>query len=257
MKIDISVNHYGPTSNCLTFSDQSQIWVNIKGSDEEHRGSGYINNIFPTNHFGDGIEDFKKQTLPGTIVKTVYMEKCNGGRDNPNVYNSIEEYVADPAVKRRCHRFMTDRTNYFSTNGDPEYVDAIHTFKFDNHPLEFTLSYPIWKSIIPQEWYNEFHADIIEKLSKSETWENADVAIHNTEVTDDLFGNRLFPVLKAPVKKLNKMKNICKNFKNCSKPLTDDKFVYIGIRSKPNEIDTIRDIYLAGGCILQNQSWDW
>ena len=53
------------------------------------------------------------------------------------------------------------------------------------------------------------------------------------------------------------MQDICYGFKSFSDPLTDSKFVYIGIRSKKYEIDTINEIYEAGGWILCDQQWDW
>lgn len=262
-KIEINVAHYGPNHNLdSTEVNQSRIWVNvyyIEDGESELIGTDYINNPFPKDYFGTDSKNFQRQAFSGVMLKTVVMEHSNGGRSNENVYNSVTEYLADPVVKELCRAHINGGLAYAlsSNGGDPDKVDYVVTCKFDDFPEEFTVENRSYDSIIPQAWLNEFCSDTIVGLSKCGVWPDAESAIKNTERNDDLFGERLFPVLKAPKELASLMRDICYGFKSYSDPLEDDEFVYIGIRSKIYEICTINEIYAAGGWILQYQQWDW
>lgn len=260
-KIEIAVQHYAPSRGDSKIPDRSKIWVNVnnyENGNKELIGSGYITNPFSLDYFGSD-EEFSKETFTGSLVKTVVMEHSNGGRSNNKQYSSLAEYLADPVVKESCREYITGGVaSVLSRNGgDPDKIDYITTWKFDQFPEEFTTSYSCWDKIIPQEWLNEFNAHTIVNLSKCSVWPNAARAISESQVEEDLFGDRLFPVLKAPIELTGKMQDICYGFRSFSDPLTDSEFVYIGIRSKKYEIDTINEIYEAGGWILCDQQWDW
>ena len=261
-KIEINVTNYAPTNADFKTPDQSRIWVGVYTDDDDSEciGTGYIPNPFPLDYFGAAGEEFQRRTFSGELVKTVVMEHLNGGRSNSREYSSLTEYLADPAVKEKCRQVITGGLAYTlggDFGGDPDKIDYINTCRWAEFPLEFDVSTCSWDSIVPQEWLNEFHADTIIELGKCSVWSDADKAIAECTVEDDLFGNRLFPVLKAPVELTSQMQSICDGFKSCSEPLSDSEFVYIGIRSKTYEIDTIHEIYAAGGWILCDQQWDW
>ena len=258
MKIDIDVRQYALHRLDSNNPDKSKIWVTISHPEEYSLGCGYISNPFPEGYFDAEDGTFKKQKLTGVVTKTVVMESSNGCRSNTKEYSSIQEYLADPIVKEACRYITVGRLGAkIARCGDPNRVDFIRTFKIDGYSEEFTLSDSYYSNIIPQEWTNEFHANTIEVLSKCKVWDTAQQALNNTESTDDFFGERYFPVLKAPVELTETMQSICYGFKSHSIPLTDSEFVYIGIRSKSCEIGTISEIYEAGGCILRDQEWDW
>lgn len=262
MKIDIDVRHYAPQIGDFKNPDKSKIWVILQDpldDDSWSIGSGYIANIFPEGYFDAEDGTFNAQKLTGVVTKTVVMEHSNGGRSNNKEYSSVHEYLADPIVKQACRDIIIGGlgAKLSRNGGDPDRVDFVRTFKIDGYSVEFTVSDSCFDSIIPQEWTNEFHSNVITGLAKCKVWDTAQQAIENTESTYDLFGERYFPVLKAPVELASKMENICDGFKSYSTPLTDSEFVYIGIRSKPYEIDNIKEIYSAGGWILQYQEWDW
>lgn len=261
-KIEITVQNYAPTNCNFKAPDQSSIWVNVhfcEDGEDDYIGSGYIDNPFPLDYFGAVGEEFRRETFSGVLVKTVIMEHANGGRSNNKQYSSLLEYLADPLVKELCRKSITGGLAYsFSSDGgDPDNIDYVNTCKFDQFPEEFEISHTTYDSIVPQAWLNEFNSDTIIGLGKCAVWPDADKAIAESTVEDDLFGLRAFPVLKAPIGLTSKMQSICGWFKSCSEPLSDSEFVYIGIRAKTYEIDTIREIYEAGGWILCDQQWDW
>ena len=261
-KIDIAVQHYAPQNGDFKNTDKSEIWVILRDPQDDDSwslGGGYIANIFPEGYFDAEDGSFKKQTVTGVVTRTVVMEHSNGGRTNTKKYSSVQEYLADPIVKAACKDIIVGGlgARISRNGGDPDRVDFVRTFKIDGYSAEFTVSDSCYDSVIPQEWLNEFNSDTIVGLSKCGVWPDADSAIRNTESNDDLFGERLFPVLKAPKELSSLMQDICYGFKSYSDPLMDDEFVYIGIRSKTYEIGTIKKIYEAGGWILQFQEWDW
>lgn len=261
MKLTVSVRHYGPThTDGLKFDGQSKIWVIVEDpqdSDDYMVGCGYIDNPFPENYFGESDKEFDKKVLPGTLVKTVFMEGSNGGRTNNKVYNSIPEYLADPVVKAAVREKCLG--GFSLRSGDPDSVDMISTFVLDEFPeKEFTVSDRNWGKIIPDEWYREFYEPIIERLDKADVWETAADAQHNTEVCDDLFGDRAFPVIRAPISLRSEIEDLAEGcFKSCSNTLVGSEYIYIGLRSKVYEIANFPEIYEKGGFILKYESWDW
>lgn len=262
MKIDIDVRHYAPKQGDSGNPNKSKIWVILQDpldDDSWSIGSGYIANIFPEGYFDAEDGTFKAKTVTGIVTRTVVMEHSNGGRINTKEYSSVQEYLADPIVKAACREHITGglMARIARGGGEPDRVDFIRTFKIDGYDSEFTVTDSCYDSIIPQGWINEFHSNVITVLAKCKVWDTAEQALQNSESTDDLFGERYFPVLKAPVVLTATMQSICDGFKGYSTPLTDSEFVYIGIRSKSYEIDNIKEIYDAGGWILCDQEWDW
>ena len=199
---------------------------------------------------------FEKQTFSGTILKNQYAEASNGGRTNETIYDSIQDYLKDPVVKERVKQKCLN--GFDLSPGDPDNVDEISTFVFDDFPETFfEIEQRSWDNVIPAEWYTEIYAKVISELDTYDVWENAGEAIDNTSTVDDLFGDRAFPVIRAPKALLREMRWLADNFKNCSNPLVGEEYVYIGLRAKPYEISNIAEIYEHGGSILKDKIWDW
>lgn len=236
--------------------DKSKIWVILtcENEDAPTLASGYINNIW-------NYEEFEKyQTVEAEILEHFYMEHYNGGRTNQKRYSSPEEYWADPSVKVNVQKsYGTGWSFSFGYSGDPDRLDVFYKFKIKDFQYTFELSSTDYDQSAPPEWYNEVHQNSIKKLQSLESFSSADDAINfnRNQPTDDLFGTRFFPVLKAPKDTASLMEDICYSFKSCSTQLTDDEYVYIGIRSKERELDTIYEIYEKGGTILKDACWDW
>jgi hypothetical protein len=239
--------------------DKSLVWAMLYDADAEWEfGSlacGYIPNQF-------NLEEIdKEQRYDVNMSAWYYMEHSNGGRTNQTRYTSIEEYWADPKVKRSVQSKYREGMEFsFAYCGDPDRLDAIYVFSIKaTFGHQYKLTGHLYDDATPPEsWYNEVHAELLVELDSLEVFESASEAIHSQNKADDLFGERYFPVAKAPIDKKEQLIEACHAFKGCSKPLYDDKFVYIGIRSKPHEIGEINEIYsIEGGAILKNRDWDW
>jgi hypothetical protein len=267
-EVSIRPANYGYSMVARKAEDQSKLWVVVESKtlfeNEEYGqklrlGVGYIDNLFPENYFGIP-ENFKSElVLDGFLTEFYFMEHANGGHGNKVPYSSISSYIDDPFVKHRFEKRQFNRFD-FSDCGEPERVDLIIKFRIQGPtsiPIIFELSESIWEEVIPLHWYSEAHAQTIQNLSKLECYDTSDEAIESIVTENDLFGQRLFPVLKAPKELMDTMKKHCGNFKSYSKVLMDDEFIYIGIRSKEYEIDTIHDIYKDNGKIIKDVQWDW
>lgn len=263
--VEVKVIHYGYTGQNKP-GDQARIWVCLSSTSIEEEwggrlvlGSGYIPNPFPTDYFLTATGEFNSTPVPGVITELKVKEHLNGGRMNDKTYSSLAEYVADPMVKELVQRKA--KTDIFDWPcGDPEHADLI--VKFSLHPdtgftQEFEVKKTIWDNIIPAEWYSEIHADVITWLQVLDVYDNAAEALAGTVPTPDFFGERLFPVIKAPKALADVMLEHASSFKGHSTPLFDNEHVYIGVRSKPHEISEITDIYASGGTILKGKQWDW
>lgn len=218
---------------------------------------GWISNLY----IGLSEIDLEKEYFVN-MKEVYYMEHLNGGRTNTRKYATPEDYWADPVVKELVQRQYREGMGFcFSHNGNPDQMDRIYIFQINGQRVEMeeTLYDCDEENFAPPlEWYNEVHVDKIQELGKADVFSSAEEALANVSKTDDLFGERFFPVAKAPLEQKDLLIDACHAFKGCSKPLMDDKHVYIGIRSKLHEIGTINDIYeIDGGVIVQNQEWNW
>jgi hypothetical protein len=236
--------------------DKTKIWgVIVKDADDEDTlsGYGYIDNIF-------GIEEINKEKLYDiNILAIKYLEHSNGGRTNKKEYNSVEDYWADPKVKENvCRSYKEGLSFKFSYNGNPDEIDVKVVFEVVDYPGHtFTLYENLYTSKPPKEWYSECLSHVIDELKQKSSYPTHLDALEAQIKTDDLFGERYFPVLKAPIALEEQMVECAAYFKGHSKTLTDGENVYIGIRSKSHELGGITEIYEQGGTILVDTQWDW
>lgn len=261
VKLEINVVHYAPDHKNKSHN-KSEIWVvsKIKNELEEGMticaGHGYVLNVFGEDYFGNA-ENFRKETFDATIKSVSYFEHCNGGRQNTKAYQSVEEYLSDPVVKENLRR-KSIATVFDMSPGDPERIDVEIVFTFDKFPnVELMVTETSYEDIVPEEWYSEFYAKEINELETFDVFENAQEAIINTKIEEDIFGQRAFPVMRVPHNASKELIDCHYAFKNYSKPLKGKEFIYFGLRSKMSELDTINEIYELGGHILKNKQWDW
>jgi hypothetical protein len=239
--------------------DKSLVWAMLYDEESQSKyGSlacGYIANRL-------NLEEIDKEQKYDVVVNDIsYMENTNGGRSNTRQYATIEDYWKDPVVKDLVQSQYREGFEYsFAHDGNPAQIDAIYRFSIKatfGHRYELT-NHLYDEATPPESWYNEVHAELITELNGLEVFESASEAIEGQNKADDLFGERYFPVAKAPVWQYHQLIEACHAFKGCSNPLYDDKFVYIGIRSKQNELCEINEIYsIEGGAILKNREWNW
>lgn len=246
------------------YSDKKDlIWFNVYSAEVVDKfdnpiliGSSYVKNIFTD----DQIRKDENNTfleLTGIIEDIKFLEKSNGGRSNEKEYSSVQDYFNDPKVKRNIEQKCKAGVLSF-ISGDPDKVSIKTKIKLNIVPEQLiVVELGVYDDFVPPEWYNEFHADILDRLLTKEHYASSSEAINGLTYHEDLFGDRYFPVIKASIDKIEQMKILASEFKNWSKPLFNDQFVFIGLRAKPDEIYTIEDIYNAGGYILKNVDWDW
>lgn len=261
-KVEIQICHYAHNRETQKSDDQSKIWVNVVHSEinefEDWKlrlGGGYMNNPYPKDYFGDS-GNFRKTSIEGVLKDFCFKEHMNGGRGNVKSYSSITEYFADPLVKELF--FKKIKGGLFGMQaGDPDKVDFECSIRLVEFPITAVFKESIWEDFIPREWYNEVYADAIKELSTINSWDTYEEAFENQQRQDDLFGERYFPVIKAPLNLKEVMLECAGNFKSHSKPIDDGTYVYIGLRSKSYELSEMSEVYNQGGTILKHKEWDW
>jgi hypothetical protein len=235
--------------------DKSKIWVLLQEEDDctnTSLVSGYIDNCLNI----DEIDRTAK--YPVELLSQYWMEHTNGGRSNLKQYLTPLDYWSDPDVKSRVMEYYSNNMTYqFTHKGDPNRIDLCCRFKLFN--CVFELSSVDYDCSPPDEWYSESKHETLLRLQQSPVFDSVVEALSHVSnnCVSDLFGDRYFPVLKAPRKLDRVMESLCNSFKSNSKLIYDDEYVYIGIRSKNSELDTIYDIYDRGGFILNGVEWDW
>jgi hypothetical protein len=262
-KINIDTVHLGYNGKTNKSDNASIVWVVISDATDDGKdgikslGCGYIENRFSLLTDSEGCL-LNKERYSGTVVSVEIMEHSNGGRSNQKIYSSFEEYCNDPIVKHILDVKAKDNDGelFFTRQGDPEHADVITTFSVDNFDVNFAVN-RIEYDVIPEYWYNEFYSTTVAELALSEVFSDADEAIVGVELVKDLFGDRFFPVVRAPLQLKEEIFDICGGFKAVSKPLTKDDYVFFGLRCASNEINDLSEIYKVGGCVLKDRQWDW
>lgn len=264
-KLSLSYKGFAYNRDTKKQDDTSKVWcrINNPNSDADPEdtwmnliATGYVDNIF-----GATVENDADQTgIEITVTKCCFMEHMNGGRKNDNEYATVEDYLADPVVKENARKHVLGGI-FDRGPGDSDKLDFVFEFKVTDERYVsdkvFTMSESLWDEVLPSEWYNEFHSDTIADLSGYKVYESAEAALAAVEVREDLFGNRLFPVIKAPLSLKDLMVEYAGNCKGHSTPIDDGESVYIGLRCKEWEISVVNEVYESGGAILQNREWNW
>jgi hypothetical protein len=245
------INFAPDKNNGMKHTDTSKVWAVLSCGDGDTAAYDYISNIFGINEFDETIG---KPTFTVNVVSVVYKQHSNGGRTNNKDYPSIDAYVNDPITKKLYQQKL--KSSFFDLSpGDPDSVDAIYTIEYNGQLFNLSGTH---YDIIPPDWYSEEHQDTGKRLSKSVAYDTAEEALNSLgEPTNDLFGQRYFPVVKCDRANLSSVVNECENFKSCSKPIFFGNYAFIGIRSKTHEVNYIRDVYKAGGVVLKNEEWNW
>lgn len=260
MKIRLTLLHFGYSED----KNINRVYVTYKDEEQLVSMSGFVKNVF-----GYTYDDLKDGFLDISVlvdVKSVkYMEMEDGGRSNPNVYDTIEEYISDPLVKLKCIDSYKSPSWMSNVKGNALEIQCIMELSYNDIIFEFISEYQCddgnkGYSFIPVEWYGEAWKSVAEKLSNVDCYTNAqeylDYAEHNKSECP-LFGERYFPVIKFKKEDLVIGEDIAGWFKNNSKPLCYGDYVYFGIRSKPSElVYGIKQVYEIGS-VLKNVEWDW
>jgi|LakMenEpi03Aug12_release.lakeMendotaPanAssembly.Ray.scaffolds.fasta_scaffold07849_25 hypothetical protein len=239
--------------------DKSLVWAMLYDEESQSEYGSLACGYIPNRLNLEEID--KEQHYSVNMITSYYMEHLNGGRTNNRQYARIEDYWNDPCVKDKVQAKYREGMEFcFAYIGDPDRLDVIYEFTIKaTFGHQYKLTGHLYDDATPPEsWYNEVHAKLITELNGLEVFESASEAIQGQSKADDLFGERYFPVAKAPVWQYKQLIEACHAFKGCSNPLYDDKFVYIGIRSKQDELCEINEIYsIEGGAILKNREWNW
>jgi len=242
MKALLNFTHFSPTE-----PKTEKVWAFLNYNDRIY--AGWVPNFLGVTE----LYELKEISKECEIISSYFIEHRNGGRTNNKRYNSIAEYRNDPYVKECYFNYLTFSPWVYE--GNPESVDEILTVKVDD--VEFTLSCIIY-DVIPESWYSDYVNILMPNLDNYEIYKSAEEAIKSIKIREDLFGDRIFPVIKVPSISFYEIRSIIEgNFKSRSKPIMKDGFVYFGIRGKVNQIDAIEEIYSNNGFVVKNLEWEW
>jgi hypothetical protein len=198
-----------------------------------------------------GKED---STVKRKLLKVELIEHCNGGRSDHNRYPSYKAFF-NKERKEDVHRlWLADiamRINGMVKN-DCDRADIIATFK------DFELDSMSFDFEAPEEWYSELYASNFD--FRRGFYKDADEAIHffQDKANDDLFGERYFPVIVFPRRKIETARDIAGWAKSCSKAIVTKKHAIFGTRCKPHEYqEIITKTYENGGQVARSMEWNW
>lgn len=279
-KIKFRATHYGPVYKDKKFvkdkHDTSIIWVvSVDDTGSDIWFSGYLKNT----------EDFKEgQEIEFDVLDSYFMEHSNGGRGNSQRYKSVDAYYSDPEVIKKIQYIkapsgpLSDDPSEeeirasplgrrLFSKGDPENIDHVIEFRNRDHLETFSGSSYAHSNLDISKRVTVILSNSLAVINnprfhiteETEVYPTAKDAIEAQELHEDMFGNRYFPVIVFPVKTTDyaDIMDLLYSFKNSSDILEYGGYYIVGVRSKPDEIDTLGEIYEKGGRVLKDQVWDW
>ena len=194
-------------------------------------------------------------TIEKMIVKAVLLEAKNGGRFNNREYKSYQEYFdscKDTVMEYWRGGMML---KIMRGSGDPDSMD-IRVYLGNGMILEG----PLYEFSAPEEWYSEIHRDNYKFQLRDGLFDTADEAIYAYSLlnSEDLFGERYFPVAVFPIETTANIRDIMAMPKGSSKPIVTRDNIIFGTRCKSSEYqELIKLVYENGGKIAKNLQWDW
>ena len=261
MTINLRLLHFGYSED----NNTNRVCAIYEDIEQKVSMLGFVKNVFGYTR-GDLNKDNSLDITVSVDVNSIkFMEMEEDGRSNRNVYDTIEDYVNDPAVKLKCINSYRNPSWMCEEKGNPLEVECTMELSYNGIPFQFVAEYRCddgdkGYSFIPFEWYGEAWESIATKLSEAESYANPHEYLEyarNNKSECPIFGERYFPVLKFKKEDLLLGEDITGWFKNCSKPLCYGEYVYFGVRSKPSElVHGIEKVYECG-TVLKNNEWDW
>ena len=209
----------------------------------------------------DVTPDVKSEVFEVEILAACFMEAANGGRSNLNQYDTVPEYFGDPKVKATIQKRITaDLMDRIGVGGDPERLSMLLKFKVADQLFEVDSS--LWAYAPPWEWYSDTFKDWKGFMFPDGFYVDAEAAIasYALKKTDDLFGERYFPVVVFSKDKLDyeQFMDVCTSCKSTSQVIQKDGNWIKGTRCKPSEyVDVITECYEKGGQVPIGIEWSW
>jgi hypothetical protein len=205
----------------------------------------------------------RKFTFTGTVTQCFLMERGNGGRSNSKRYESVAQYFKDPLVKQRVMNITYGGTlaRLADRGGDPDQADLIIKVMV-NEDTVIDVECDMWDAKPPVSWYTEKFGGLPQFEFKKGFFETSVDAVEFYTIlgqTDDLFGQRYFPVLVFPKSvEDEKIEDIIYYAKGCSNRLDIDDNWVIGLRCKTDEYrQCIERCYEVGGKVPIDCQYDW
>lgn len=196
------------------------------------------------------------------ITDAYFMVHQNGGRtmrpDRPRTYDQFYDNWQKQMYNMKNSNGLIGVIT--GPHGDFHYADIALELKFGG--AGFVMTSMCFDIPCPEEWYSEVNQEAIPQYHESIVFENGNEAVEHfsKQATDDMFGERYFPVMVFPVSAdFEKIRNdVTWLPKACSSPILKGDHVYFGTRCKRDEYDELIHLcYAHGGQILKTKQWDW
>lgn len=196
------------------------------------------------------------QIFETELIRCRLVQNSNGGRSENQEFKTYWDYFD----QSRKEKLLNQRDGgilgkMMGPRGEHNQADLI--FAFD----DFSFYDSCYDIKAPQEWYSlmyggDFRFKFVDGFY--ETKEKA-LAAFVQKASDDLFGERYFPVLVFPKEtEQDVIDKIIWGPKSCSEPIVTEQYVIYGTRCKSDEFeDAIGETYAAGGKVPIGLQWDW
>lgn len=209
------------------------------------------------------FEEIDENSVCSVRIETAhFLESSNGGRGNTDAYSSVSEYFADPKVKEKVinKSYGDVFSKIMGPSGDADRVSLRLTIQYKSQFYEIEDN--LWDYAPPKDWYSEKYVDLPQFRFADGFYSSASEAVTRFRMksSDDMFGERYFPVLVFHEDKTSREKidEVCSGAKSCSGYIFKEGMVIVGTRCKPHEYeDVIHDCYANGGQVPVGIEWDW
>lgn len=206
--------------------------------------SGWVDRVL-----GDNGDKIKKK-----ITNMRFVLHDNGGRESLYSAQSYKEFFNKELCEKISKLWKGGFLARLLQRGDIDQADIITEFG------EIILDSSCYAIVAPEEIYSDIHKNNPIFKFVDGFYEDVNAAIEkiSQKTSDDLFGERYFPVIVFPVEEYKQALNICQWAKNWSKPIIVGDNIIIGLRCKPSEYaNIIENTYTCGGKVPVGVEWNW
>lgn len=236
----------------LTIYEGKTVSLTLQHSNNNHQYARFdLDDIVYAGWLGK-VYGEKGDTTEKTIREMFLVQHSNGGRHYAWKAKTYEDYFNNEVKEKVMAKRATGIFGSLCL-GDVESADIIVYFT-DGTSLD-TMQF----IDCPEEWYTEQYEERGEEM--------LDRGFHGTPTeadaaqrpTDDMFGERFFPVVAFPISTAQReIDDVIWIPKAISLPIRTGTHVIYGSRCKPSECsDFIHRSYDIGGKVIRGTSWDW
>lgn len=188
-----------------------------------------------------------------TIREMFLVQHSNGGRGYSGRAKSYAEYFNDTVKARVLAQRAGGLLGRMLSRGDADRADILVYF------TDGTMIDSMQYIECPDEWYSEQFADRGALMLERGFYPDAVEALAAQHRSDDLFGERYFPVAAFPdTVSQHDIDECIWRPKVTADPIRVGGYVIYGTRCKSQEVaEFIEAVYQHGGAIIRGTQWDW